>query len=282
MMYKTFLLLAFAMLSVTMAFRASAAPQACAHRGDVKAAPENTVPAFVSAAKKRAAMIEFDVQKTKDGRLVIMHDATVDRTTNGTGKIADLTFDEVRALDAGSWFSTGFAGTRVPTLEETLDAIPPGILCNVHLKTGPELAADTVRVIEAKGRLADCVLACGEEQAVEAKAVVPELRICNMTRHGKERKPYVDRTIELGSEFIQIPFAGGTDGLKEDVDRLHAAGVSVNWFHASKEPMIRTVAAAGVDYLLTDDLDLCLKVLNDFGKGSGTEAESVAASGVSQ
>lgn len=251
------------LLAMSAGFPVFAAPQACAHRGDVKAAPENTVPAFVSAAEKGAGMIEFDVQKTKDGHLVIMHDPAVDRTTNGTGKVADLTFDEVRALDAGGWFGKEFAGTPVPTLEETLDAIPPGILCNVHLKTGPGLAADTVRVVQAKGRLADCFLACEEAQAAEAKAVAPEVRICNMTRQGADRKPYVDRTIELGSEFIQLPFVGGTDGLKEDVDRLHAAGITVNWFHASKEPMIRTVAAAGVDYLLTDDLDLCQRVLKN-------------------
>ncbi len=242
---------------------AAAEPRACAHRGDVMAAPENTVPAFVSAVKKGAAMIEFDVQKTKDGHLVIMHDPTVDRTTNGTGKVAELTFDEVRALDAGSWFGPEFAGTPVPTFEEALDTIPPGILCNVHLKTGPGLAADTVRVIQAKGRLADCFLACEEDQAAEAKAVVPEIRVCNMSRHSPDRKPYVDRTIELRTAFIQLPFVGGTDGLKEDVDRLHAAGVTVNWFHATQEPMIRAVAAAGVDYLLTDDLDLCQRVLKD-------------------
>lgn len=264
-MRKTKVILISLFLASVLAVPAAlAVPQACAHRGDTKAAPENTVPAFASAAAKKAAMIEFDVQKTKDGRLVIMHDSTVDRTTNGQGKVADLTFDEVRALDAGSRFGAAFAGTQVPTLEEALDAIPPGILCNVHLKSGPQLAGDTVAVIKAKGRLADCFLACEEDQAIEARAAVPEIRICNMSRQGRERKPYVDRTIELGAQFIQIPFTSGTDGLKKDVDRLHTAGVTVNWFHASQEPMIRLVAEAGVDYLLTDDLDLCLRILKDY------------------
>ncbi|HNR32189.1 MAG TPA: glycerophosphodiester phosphodiesterase family protein [Candidatus Hydrogenedentes bacterium] len=265
---------ALAFLLSCLAFSGFAEPRACAHRGDVAAAPENTMPAFASAVRKRAPMIEFDVQKTKDGYLVIMHDESVDRTTNGKGMVADLTFDEVRALDAGAWFSPEFTGTRVPTFEETLDAIPPGILCNVHLKMGPKLAADAARIIKVKGRLVDCFLACTEDQAIEAKAVVPEIRICNMTRQGTNRKAYVDRTIELGSEFIQLPFTGGLDGLKEDVDRLHAAGVTVNWFHATKEPVIRAVAAAGVDYLLTDDLDLCMRVLKECGR-SETGADSL-------
>ena len=103
------------------------ATDACAHRGDVAAAPENTIPAFVSAVKKGAGMIEFDVQLSKDGHLVIMHDTSVDRTTNGKGRVSDLTFQELRALDAGGWFDPSFTNTQIPTLEEALNSIPTTI-----------------------------------------------------------------------------------------------------------------------------------------------------------
>ena len=96
---------------------------ACAHRGDQACAPENTLAAFRSAVEKSAPMIEFDVQATHDGRLVIMHDPTVDRTTNGKGKVSELSFAEIRALDAGSWFKPRFKGEQVPTLEEALEVI---------------------------------------------------------------------------------------------------------------------------------------------------------------
>jgi len=237
---------------------------ACAHRGDCKVAPENTLPAILSAVKKGAPMIEFDVQKTKDGHLVIMHDGTVDRTTNGKGKVSDLSFAEIRALDAGSWFAEEYAGTQVPTLEEVLDAIPPGILCNVHLKNGPGLAADAARLIRDKGRLADCFLACREEQILEAREAVPEIMTCNMTRQMGNRALYVENTIKIGAQFIQLIRDQSLEGIENDVARCHANGIRVNFFSAQDVPTIRILAEAGVNYILTDDLDLCMQTLAEF------------------
>lgn len=85
---------------------------ACAHQGDGKNAPPNTIPAIKSAVLKGAHQIEFDVKLSRDKKLVIMHDWTVDSTTNGTGYVADLTFDGLRALDAGGRFSSEFKGTE--------------------------------------------------------------------------------------------------------------------------------------------------------------------------
>lgn len=237
---------------------------ACAHRGDCKVAPENTLPAIVSAVQKGAAMIEFDVQKTKDGHLVIMHDTTVDRTTNGKGRVSDLTFAEIRALDAGSWFSPEFAGTQVPTLEEVLDVIPPGILCNVHLKNTPGLAEDAARLIRDKGRLADCFFACSEEQILEARDTVPEIMTCNMTRQMGNRALYVENTIKIGAQFIQFIRDKSLEGIGNDVARCHAYGIRVNFFSAQDVPTIRMLAETGVDYILTDNLDLCMQALAEF------------------
>lgn len=237
------------------------ATYACAHRGDKACAPENTLAAIRLAVEKGAPQIEFDVQTTRDGRLVIMHDGTVDRTTDGTGKVSELTFEEIRALDAGSWFGSEFKGEQVPTLREVLEEIPKTILCNVHLKNTPGVAAATAKVIHDMDRLDHCFLACSEKQAKEAHAVVPEISTCNMDRQGGNRGAYINKTLELKSDFIQLSYAAGTDGLKEDVVRLHEAGVRVNWFGAQKEGLIRLLAEAGVDYILTDDLELCLRVL---------------------
>ncbi|NLO32454.1 MAG: glycerophosphodiester phosphodiesterase [Candidatus Hydrogenedentes bacterium] len=240
--------------------------QACAHRGDQACAPENTLAAFRLAVEKKAPMIEFDVQATKDGQLVIMHDSTVDRTTDGKGKVVELSFDEIRALDAGSWFNESFKGEQVPTLEETLEIIPESILCNVHLKNSPGVALNTARVIKRMGKLKHCFLACTIKQAEEAHAEVPEIKICNMDRQGANRESYAEQTIELKADYIQIHLGQGLTGLKEDVDRLHAAGVWVNFFGAQKEPLIQSLAEAGVDYILTDDLDLCQRVLEEYAK----------------
>jgi glycerophosphoryl diester phosphodiesterase len=98
----------------------SCVPPPVAHRGASAGAPENTLPAFGRALRAGARMLEMDVRFTADGQPVIMHDATVDRTTNGTGPVSALTLAQVQRLDAGRWFGTRFRGTRVPTLRQVL------------------------------------------------------------------------------------------------------------------------------------------------------------------
>ena len=97
-------------------------PLIVAHRGLLQHAPENTLANFRACLELRLGF-EFDVQRTKDGQLVCIHDDTVNRTTNGTGKVAELTLDEIRRLDAGSWFDSKFAGEKVPTIEEVMKLI---------------------------------------------------------------------------------------------------------------------------------------------------------------
>ena len=93
------------------------------HRGGGATAPENTLPAITAALAGGFDYVEVDVALTADRQPVLMHDATVDRTTDGHGRLAALTLAEVRALDAGSWFDPDFAGTQVPTLAEFLDVL---------------------------------------------------------------------------------------------------------------------------------------------------------------
>src|SRR5579871_7007541 len=120
---------------ISFAFAALAAPPAgfaplprlkhaiavLGHRGGRALAPENTLAAFRNAIKLGIDYVEVDVRATKDGHLVIMHDRTVDRTTNGTGAVKDLDFAAIRALDAGIKFDPRYAGEKVPTLDEVLE-----------------------------------------------------------------------------------------------------------------------------------------------------------------
>ncbi|WP_460801260.1 glycerophosphodiester phosphodiesterase [Microbacterium sp. GXF6406] len=92
-----------------------------AHRGNSAQAPENTLPAFASMAAADAAYLELDIRLSADGIPMVIHDATVDRTTDGTGNVSEMTARELRALDAGSWFSEDFRSTRIPTLAEALE-----------------------------------------------------------------------------------------------------------------------------------------------------------------
>ncbi len=111
----------------------------CAHRGASDTHPENTIAAFREAIRLGAQMIEFDVALSKDGELVLMHDRTIDRTTNGSGRPEDWLLADLKKLDAGSWKNSRFEGERIPTLGEALDVMPGNIWLNVHLKGGVEL-----------------------------------------------------------------------------------------------------------------------------------------------
>lgn len=123
-------------------------PLIVAHRGLLRHAPENTLGNMRECLELRLGF-EFDVHRTKDGHLVCMHDDTVDRTTNGKGKVADLTLAELRQLDAGSWFDPAFAGEKVPTVEQVMQLIAQyrhhDLLIAVDLK-GMDVEQDVVKL----------------------------------------------------------------------------------------------------------------------------------------
>lgn len=110
-------------------------PRLCAHRGYNKAAPENTLPAFALAVSMGAQEIELDLWPNKDGDLVVCHDSTLNRTTDGNGLISEMTTKEIKALDAGSWFSPAYKGIKVPLFEEVLDLFGGKVITNIHIKS---------------------------------------------------------------------------------------------------------------------------------------------------
>lgn len=125
-------------------------PLVVAHRGLLKHAPENTLANFRACLELRLGF-EFDVERTRDGHLVCIHDSTVDRTTNGTGRVADLTLAEIKRLDAGNWFAPEFAGEKVPTIDEVLRLVAEyrkhDILVAVDLKADG-VGKEVVRLAE--------------------------------------------------------------------------------------------------------------------------------------
>ncbi len=108
-------------------------PLLLAHRGDLAHAPENTLPAFEQAIQKGADGVELDAKLTADGHVIVIHDATVDRTTNGRGKTASFTLEAIRRLDAGSWFDSKFSGTKVPLLSEVFETLGKDKVINIEL-----------------------------------------------------------------------------------------------------------------------------------------------------
>ncbi|MED5402209.1 MAG: glycerophosphodiester phosphodiesterase family protein, partial [Planctomycetota bacterium] len=189
----------------------------CAHRGASDTHPENTIKAFREAIRLGAQMIEFDVALSRDGQLVLMHDSTVDRTTNGKGPVSQLTLEELKKLDAGTFKAKHFGGEQVPTLDEALAMMPENIWLNVHLKEVPgqaeKLAEQVTGRIVVHRRLHQAFLACGARAAAAARRADARIKICNMERQANSRK-YVDETIANKNAFIQL--LGG-----ETVDPAH-------------------------------------------------------------
>lgn len=105
-----------------------------AHRGASGYAPENTLASIKKAIELGADAIEIDIQMTKDGKLVVIHDWKLDRTTSGKGYIFESTFDYIRSLDAGAWYSKDFKDEKVPTLEEVIELVPKDIMLNIEIK----------------------------------------------------------------------------------------------------------------------------------------------------
>src|SRR5690606_28189003 len=105
------------------------------HRGAKAYAPMNTIPAFELAAEQGADGIELDVHRSKDGHAVIVHDFTVDETTDGNGTVTEMTLAQLKELDAGSWFGEGFHGVQIPTLDEVFEAVGERLLINVEIKS---------------------------------------------------------------------------------------------------------------------------------------------------
>ena len=124
--------------------------QVTAHRGFSTAAPENTLAAFQAALDSGADYIELDVQLTKDGELVVFHDDTIDRTTDGSGKLSSFTYDELQQFSAGSWFGKDgeFDDQRIPKLSEVLDLVGDDIMINIEIKRHGNVAATAEKVVE--------------------------------------------------------------------------------------------------------------------------------------
>lgn len=236
----------------------------CAHRGAMDTHPENTIAAFGEAIRLGAHMIEFDVRITKDKKLVIMHDRTVDRTTNGTGSVTDLTLEKIKILDAGSWKSEEFAGEKVPTFKEALSVMPKNIWLNIHLKGDKKLGEATAKVLISEGRIHQGVIACGSDAARGVKKVNPNIMICNMERQGS-RVEYVVETIEGEYPFIQLLKKRNDTDLLNDIKRLKSNQIKINYYFGDTAEEVKELFEMGVDFVLTNRLSEMLEVAESIG-----------------
>jgi glycerophosphoryl diester phosphodiesterase len=222
-----------------------------AHRGYSAIAPENTLPALAAGALAGATLIEFDVRTTADGVPMVIHDRTVDRTTDGTGHVWELTLDEIRALDAGSWFSPAYAGVRVPLLAEVLDLLRES---QVLLEIKPPATLEQVKVIletvADRGLLDRTVVQSFDPDVVRlVREAAPDIR------RGLPRLRFEADTVDLARElevrYCNPPVADVLDD-PVTVAELRSAGVAIMPWTANDTTRWPALAAAGVAGLISD------------------------------
>lgn len=155
-------------------------PLVIGHRGAPVAAPENTLSAFREAVAQGVDMVELDVRMSKDDQIVVCHDETIDRTSDGKGEIREMTLQEIQSYDAGSWFGEAFRGEKIPTLEQVIEMLPPGVWINVEVKDfyGGRLGEKLAELLHRTERLATVVVsAFAHKDLVKFKQSYPEILI---------------------------------------------------------------------------------------------------------
>nr|WP_269204656.1 glycerophosphodiester phosphodiesterase family protein [Motilibacter deserti] len=231
-----------------------ALPAVIAHRGDSATAPENTLAAFESAIRNGADWVETDVQTTRDGAPVLMHDNTVDRTTAGTGDISTLTAAQIAQLEAGSWFSAAaYPGQKVPALTDVLDQVR-GRASKLLLEVkGPETQAEVDRVVAAiksRGQTSEVLLQSFDVNVLRhARAADPELRL-GLLRSALDADP-----VAVSKELGLAAYNPSWDGLKADpgvVEELHEAGVAVMVWTVDDTASWERLRELGVDGIITN------------------------------
>lgn len=238
----------------------------CAHRGASASAPENTLAALRLAIDQGADMAEFDVQLSADRYPVLFHDDRLGRTAPGTEAIGELTLSELRTLDAGGWFSPAFAGEKIPTLAEVLDAVGAHLPLNVELKlsgAGPRAGrhlADAV-LAEMDGR----PLAKGGVLTSFDHAVVDHIMAGGCGRRCGYIVGDAAALARLWEGPAQVLSMRRELITAEVMTRALATGKEIHAWTANTEAHVRRLAALGVAVVITDDPAGARRALKEAG-----------------
>lgn len=234
-------------------------PRWIAHRGGGYAAPENTLSGILLAAFSGLKMVEFDVKLSQDGIPFLLHDDTLDRTTNGTGKAADMPWKALSQLDAGSAFDPRFDEDTLPSLAEVATVLRDhGLAANVEIKPCAGREAETGRIVAtacaqhfARAALPPLLSSFSEAALLAAQAAAPTLPRGLLLADWPD--DWLARAQRVGATVLNVAH----DHLTPDrIAAIHAAGLAVMAWTVNDAATANALLAAGVAGLCTDDLDL--------------------------
>lgn len=238
-------------------------PVIFAHRGASAHAPENTLAAFELALTQQADAIELDVKLSSDGQVVVHHDATVDRTTNGHGRVKDLPLAELRSLDAGNSFSNKFIGERIPTLEEVFETVGKRTFINVELTnytTPGDQLVEMVCMLVKKHKLHKHILfssffASNLSKARSYLPDVPRGLLASPSLLGTWARSF---GFTFGKYQALHPYT--KDMSQQQVARVHRLNRRVHVWTVNDEQDMRRLFGWRVDGIFTDDPQLAVRV----------------------
>lgn len=232
------------------------------HRGVRASAPMNTLPSFEMAAAMGAHGVEFDVRRSKDGVLVIVHDATIDGTSNGHGAVESLTFAALRELDFGAWMDSKYVGARIPTLDEVFETIGARLLMNVEIKSehlsGGGIEAQVADTI-ARHNLGDRILVSSFNPLTVRRCakVMPDilrgLLLESATPFARTR---LLATLQIQALHPYYPFIDA-----EYVAQSRTLGLAVNTWTVNDPADALRLRDLGVSAIITDRPDVILEAL---------------------
>lgn len=239
-------------------------PTIFAHRGACAHAPENTLASFNLAVEHGADAIELDAKLSADGHIVVHHDQTLNRTTNGSGRLVEMPLAALRELDAGSFFSPQFKGEKIPLLEEVLDTVGRKLLVNIEL-TNYATPKDGLAA-----RAAELVRRMGLQERVLFSSFYPEnlqitTQLLPQVPVGLLAEPFIKGWLSRSALTLKVsprivhPYL--TDATRRMIQREHARGRRVHVWTVNAPADMRRLFAADVDGIFTDDPRLARQVL---------------------
>ncbi len=235
-----------------------------AHRGDLAHAPENTLPSFSQAIQKGADGVELDAKLTVDGHVIVIHDATVDRTTDGKGDVASFTLEAIRKLDAGSWFDAKFAGTKVPLLEEVFETVGRDKLINIELTNyyagNDALVEKVCELIKRHNNAGQIIFSSFKSSNLKKAAqILPEVPRGLLALPGFLGLWARSFGFMFGDYQASHPYI--SDVSRESIFRVHRLKRRVHVWTANSPEEIQRLRDWGVDGFFTDDPGTAVRAL---------------------
>jgi len=219
-------------------------------------APENTLPSFELAFSHHADAIELDAKLSKDGYVVVIHDQTVDRTTDGTGRVDQITLFELKKLDAGAFFGNEYAGVRIPTLDEVFESVGHKLFVNVELtnyKSSDDALVENVVEVVKRHNMAERVLFSSflPKNLVKSRVLLPQTPVALLCLPGF--MGILSRSIFSRHFSPEIIHPYLKDVNKRYVELEHRAGRRVHVWTVNNEADIQRLKKEGVDGIFTDN-----------------------------